>query len=449
MPRNLKKLLLDDAGGTAVYVAFFTFILVGAGALSIDFGRMTVLRTQMQNRADAGAQAGAVYLDGRPGARNRAIAVARDVATKSTLLAMDSTTLSVQTVNFYSSVVPLTTASGDDDSKFIEVVLEPRNIALMFEPVLNKSSTRVETLNARAVATANPFICHAPPLMVCDPGETNGADDLTLPANVGRQIALKPAPASGFWAAGNYGLLALPDGSKGANDLYHALAAVQPQDCYSLDVTTATGVKMNKIKDGINARFELPAGTPDPAPNVINYPQDPELAGAVTGVLGSGDWDQAGYWAAKHGGTLPAALADGTRYQTYLYELGETFARNGRLTVYPVDSPVPPGYTLITPPGAAIPVDAGQADDPDHDGMPAGSVAANGPARRLVQVAVLQCQSEGVKGSHTYPTNGRYVEMFVTQAVPSAPEGTIYGELVTTLHPDNDPDFHANVTLVE
>ena len=51
------------------------------------------------------------------------------------------------------------------------------------------------------------------------------------------------------------------------------------------------------------------------------------------------------------------------------------------------------------------------------------------------------------------PNNERarpgFASRVLTQAVPSAPEGTIYGELVTTLHPDNDPDFHANVTLVE
>ncbi|MHA1598560.1 MAG: hypothetical protein ACTSV1_07540, partial [Alphaproteobacteria bacterium] len=59
------------------------------------------------------------------------------------------------------------------------------------------------------------------------------------------------------------------------------------------------------------------------------------------------------------------------------------------------------------------------------------------------------CQSEGVKGSHEYPTNGNYLEMFITEAVDGAPEGGIYAEIVRTLTPSNDPNFYANVKLVE
>ncbi len=55
----------------------------------------------------------------------------------------------------------------------------------------------------------------------------------------------------------------------------------------------------------------------------------------------------------------------------------------------------------------------------------------------------------GVKGSHTYPTNGNFVEMFLTQTVDKEPAGAIYGEIVSPLSPSNDPDFHANVKLIE
>jgi hypothetical protein len=36
-----------------------------------------------------------------------------------------------------------------------------------------------------------------------------------------------------------------------------------PEDCYKLDVTTATGSKTQKIVDAINARFDL-TGNPWP-----------------------------------------------------------------------------------------------------------------------------------------------------------------------------------------
>ncbi len=56
--------------------------------------------------------------------------------------------------------------------------------------------------------------------------------------------------------------------------------------------------------------------------------------------------------------------------------------------------------------------------------------ASNGAARRLVKVALLQCIADGVNGKGTYPTHGKFVEMFVTQEVRDPPDAGIYGEIV-------------------
>ena len=223
---------------------------------------------------------------------------------------------------------------------------------------------------------------------------------------------------------------------------------MQPADCYSLDVSTAPGVKTNKVKAGINARFDLPGGLPYPAPDVINYPKDIETEADPTVMMGSGIWDIDAYWLAKHGEvSLPPGLDNVTsRYQVYLYELGLPFGRNGRWTIYPVVGALPPGYTPVSPGGPSIPVDPLNPDDPDYDGVPSQTVAANGYALRLVQVAVLQCIKEGVQGSHTYPTKGNFLEIFITESVKNK---AIYGEVVSPLTPSNDPDFHANVKLID
>ncbi len=449
-----------EAGGVAVYSAFFIVFAIGVGALAIDVGRMTVLRSQMQDRADAGAMAAAVQLDGRLGAQTRAAAVAMNAMSQMSGIPGDGEVLNVQTVNFYSEYDPApVAATGDEDSKFVEVILEPRRVDFFLEPVLNPSGNQhYKDLAALAVAAANPFICHAPPLMICDPGETDPTMDLALQSNIGRQILLKPPPGGGntAWAPGNYGLLALPDGSIGADDIEAALAAVEPADCYSLDVSTAPGVKTNKVQKGMNARFDLPGGLHYPAPDVINYPKDVEIEADSTVMMGSGDWNIDAYWAAKHGGPVPDELGhsgpgghDASRYQVYLYELGLQFGRNERQTIYPVAGALPEGYTLVSPAAPSVPVDPLNPDDPDYDGVPSQPVAANGYERRLVEVAVLQCVAEGVKGSHTYPTNGLYLEMFITQTVDEDPVGGIYGEIVRTLSPSNDPDFHANVKLID
>ena len=443
----------DEGGGVTAYSAFFIVFAIGLGALTIDVGRMTVLRSQMQNRADAGAMAGAVQLDGRDGAQARATAVAMNAMSQTSGIPGDGEDLNVQTVNFYSEYDPTpVAATGDEDSKFVEVTLEPRRVNFFLEPILNPSGAdHYGNLGALAVAAANPFICAAPPLMVCDLGETDPTMDLALPSNIGRQIVLKPPPGgSTSWGPGNYGLLALPDGSIGADDIEGALAAVQPADCYSLDVSTAPGVKTNKVKNGINARFDLPGGLPYPAPDVINYPKDVEIEADPTVVMGSGNWGIDAYWAAKHGGPVPVELDDdASRYQVYLYELGLQFGQDDGETIYPVNGDLPEGYTLVSPAAPSVPVDPLNPDDPDYDGVPSQTVAGNGYARRLVQVAVLQCAADGVKGSHSYPTSGNFLEMFLTQTVSDDPAGNIYGEIVRPLSPSNDPDFHANVKLVD
>ncbi|NQV54792.1 MAG: hypothetical protein HQ503_02950 [Rhodospirillales bacterium] len=445
------KLLRSEAGGVAVYSAFIGLMAVGTGALAVDIGRASVLRSQMQNRADAGALAAAAQLDGRAGAQERALAVGMNATKSSSAIPSDNSVLAVNSVKFYSEYTPdKIFATGDEDSRFVEVELATRQIDYVLTGFISTPTKATDTHSARAVGRSDPFICHAPPLMLCDPGEADGTMSLADADNAGRQIQLMPPPAGGTaWSPGNYGLLALPDGSIGASDISKALSSVVPDDCYNLDVSTAPGVKTNKVKDGVNARFDIPGGLPLPAPNVMNYPKDPEIEASTATVMGSGNWDIATYWADRHIGPLPTALTDASRYQVYLFELGFEFARNGKKTIYPLAGGLPAGYTTVTPDAADIPVDAADSDNPYVDGVPSQAVAENGHARRLVQIAVLQCAALGVKGSHTYPTSGNFVEAFITQAVESAPAGGIYVEMVRPLTTTNDPDFHSNARLVE
>lgn len=448
----LRRFARDEGASATVLFAALVIAALGAGAIAIDIGRLALLRSQLQNYADAAAMAGAAQLDGRVGAQSRATSVATNAAQADSTMSAGTQTLAVQSVQFYSALSPdYVAATSDADSRYIQVTLEPRRVNFYLAPLLSAFTGMTgDTLNVHATAGSNPFICHAPPLMICDPSELDSSLNLSDPANVGRQVLLKPPPGGGSWTPGNYGLLALPDGSQGADDIEGALAAVSPPECYTLDVSTAPGVKTSKVQDGVNARFDLPSTPPYPAPNVINYPRDPEIDGSTSTVMGSGNWDLSGYWLAKHAGSVPTALDGASRYQVYLYELGLQFARNGKQTLYPVPSTLPSGYVLVTPPGKDIPTDPANPTNPDYDGVPDTTpVASNGYARRLIQVAVLQCIADNVSGSHTYPTNGNYVEMFITEQVRDTPAGGIYAEIVQPLNPDNHPDFHANVSLAQ
>ena len=433
----------------------FAAVGVGAGTVAIDFGRLGLLRSEMQHTADAAALAGAVQLNGQDDSMTRAENVARNAMSQTSNIPAGggATSLGVANVTFYSDYATKTAASSGLDAKFIEVALAPQQVNYFFGPVLAAmfGGATSSTLNASSVARVRPFVCHAPPLMMCDLAEQDPALDPTLAANIGRQIRLKePQAGGGAWAPGNFGLLSLPDGSSGASDIAVALAAESPNDCYEIDVITATGSKTNKVKEGINTRFDVSAMPDPPAPNVINYPLDDDLAADDTLKIGSGAWDINTYWNDKHGGAPPGDLAGASRYQAYLYELGLAYARDGLKTIYPVPAGgAPAGYVEITPPGVALAVDAGNPTLPDFDGVPQNPPAANGQARRLVEVALLQCVADGVNGHGTYPTNGKYVEMFLTQEVKDPPNAAIYGEIVRSLSSFNDPEFHSNAGLVE
>jgi Flp pilus assembly protein TadG len=466
MPRLLRNLLRDERGGVAVFGAMVTLTAIGAGAIAVDVGRMSVLRTQMQNAADARAMAAAVQLDGRDGSQDRARSVAEDIMTHGSAIPEDNHAIEVAAVEFYSQYSPTKVkATNDQDAVFVEVVLEAREVDFLFEPVLDMLAGNDDDeaqITTFAAAGPDPFICHAPPLMICDYGDKGGGthswdDDLRNPVHAGKQVRLKEQGSGGTWAPGNFGLLSLPDGSSGASDLEAALAALSPEDCYELDVTTATGSKTQKIVDAMNSRFDITGNPwPYPAPDVINYPRDSNLISSTSEKLGNGSWDISAYWTAKHGGTLPTELAGATRYQVYLYELGLPFARNGKETAYPAPANLAdyPGYQLVQPSAATIPVNAANANNPAYDGVPRSTnPTAHGDvtkdySRRLIQVVQLQCTTLGVKGKHEYPTQANYLEIFITEHMQNPPNADLYGEVVRSLSPTNNPEFHANVKLI-
>lgn len=145
------------------------------------------------------------------------------------------------------------------------------------------------------------------------------------------------------------------------------------------------------------------------------------------------------YWSSTHPGDAePAGLAGYSRYQTYLYELGERFARNGKQTLYPVPSPLPAGYTVVTPPPRDLPA----------GGAPTSTVSAD-IKRRQVRVAVLKCEALGVAGAHSYPTYGRYVDMFLTEAVTAPPNADAYAEIIGPTSRVTPGDIRSNVRLVQ
>lgn len=491
----LRHLITQEAGSVAVYSAFVGMMLIGSAALVVDYGRGIVVKQQLQNYADSAAAAGASYLDGSDGARERAMTVVNNTISKQSGISNSGAEFTIVNFAFYSSLSPKTLASSDQNAKYLSVTTASETVDYFFAPVLELMSGE-ETddnavLSASATASGNPLACHVPPLMVCDYSETMGSNyDLRSPLNVGKQIRIGKASGLNRLAPGNFGILDTPSGSQGTQDIAKAMAAIEPEGCYSSDaIDTAPGARVDAIRDGINSRFDKPEPPhhfADPAPNVVNYPRDEKMN---ANVLGDGEWDVAAYWQANHPGiSMPAELPPSpSRYQVYLYELNETFAYNGKKTVYPVDEEsIPAGYTLLEPtnspgvPNGAFSMaskgnsnaakssassndckgNSKKCDDADTGGGDSGdtSAAQNGnpvnntpvddPRRRVIEVVMLNCNADNVKGNGgPYNSNGKYFEMFVTEYVDK--DHTIYGEIVRGITPGNSNKLHANISLNE
>jgi hypothetical protein len=274
--------------------------------------------------------------------------------------------------------------------------------------------------------------------MACNPAESGSADDDILdPDNAGRQLLTKKGPGGGSLAPGNFGLLCPPTGNCGASNVGNALAN-DPGSCYSSTVTTSPGVQTNQARNGINARMDAGNKNPkNPAQNVIDYARDSDMSGST--IIGNGDWDPVSYWTANHSGEFePTDLVNYTRYQVYLYELGEIFYRNANKTIYPTDNiTLPGGYSTVTPAAASIPAAGVPTSTPSSD-----------IKRRVMKVAVLNCTALGVQGSGDYPTFGRYVEVFLTEEVATSQANT-YAELVGPLLQQFSDDIHVNVQLFD
>jgi Flp pilus assembly protein TadG len=435
----LRHLWKDQSGSVAVYSALFTILALSAGTVSIDVGRLVTLKAQMQHRADAGASAGAMQ---------RARDVAANASTDASNIASNTGAMAVASVNFYTEYSPNVAATSDSNARIIEVIMTPQLVDFYFTPFLGLLIDQVtadhQTVTAASVAQFAPIMCHAPPLMVCDLTETGG-EDVMDPANIGRQILVKsPQGSNALWAPGNFGLLESGYGS-GANNLEIALADIEAPGCDSNVITTEPGTMANRVKDGINARFNG-SSYYTPAPNVQTYPRDTafdaEDADAVDpgNRLGDGDWDVNDYWATNHPGDwMDSDVRNATRYQMYLYELGETYAANGNQTIYPSPDTLPAGFTNVIPPYEDLPA----------TGEPDTIPASNGALRRVMQVAVLKCVAEEVRGRGDYPTDGNYIEVFLTEPVGDPPATAIYGEIIGRLTPDETMSFHSDARILD
>ncbi|MCH9053398.1 MAG: hypothetical protein IIA72_20460 [Proteobacteria bacterium] len=279
----LKSLARDTGGAVAIYIAIMAPVMLGIGALSVDLGRLMTLNTELQGAADAAALAGARELDRFPGAMAKAGAAAVGAVANVQTFATDGGGKQVlidatpcadppvaPCIRFLKSLPDadddpieakhLTTV--DTEARFIDVHLGSRTITNILVQIVGGPGTA--STSAAAVAGNDQVVCKIPPMFMCNPSEGAGNTDLQLPVDIasleGRQMELFHQGGGGSLSPGNFGLLC-PSGTEGAANcggsaVKDALASTLGT-CISLELTTTkTGVTLEMVRTGINARFD-------------------------------------------------------------------------------------------------------------------------------------------------------------------------------------------------
>lgn len=488
---RLKAFRKDEDGAVLIYVTLIIIALIAVVSLGIDGARLMYLNSNLQEIADAAALAGAKELDGRADAITRATDAAvnylsnhpewSEVQVSGTQIVAAGNDQPV----FFASLDPDVTTTDPKHAAFIRVTTVDRTINVS----LKRSSNSQQQIATHAHATARSTYadCATIQSFICNPweGEQNNA-------SVGGALnwANKVTPGQMFvlaggtgGAAGNWGLID-PPGGNGHNPHDQATfwAQVATDTCTMKNANEVAnyvdpGNNASSARPGMNVRFDNPVSglNNTAAPIVIDgfkvqspggygcqsdqsattgtssggytfaqtdtnwqayqsycnqtspqlgscpLPRDRTLAAAssanpdltrIGGGVALADLDA--YWKNHHTGTRPIQLD--TRYKIYLCEADpanaqKCFGASGNFT--------------------------SQSEAKEHS-VPQCNVSTKGDvSRRLIKVAVVDCNYWGVTGaSQPLPVTTLAAEFFMTEPAETSQtpslDGRIYAELIRT-----------------
>lgn len=492
-------------GAIMIMMALIIIVLIGVAALALDIGRLVVLRSQMQNAADAAALAAAVELNGEDDAITRAKAAAREAIAHDSRHArvaelLGSGGLPDAAFTFYciigaefdvdpddvdlSAFCDDTTDDGDghyetsDDhfAHYVRVDLSPTLVStrytldLMFLPVLDLFGGDVATTastSAHATAGQTIFPCDPAPMMICDPFPA-AAGGFFAHMHGGETIELRSQGGPSSWAAGNFGFTDPVDGGSGAANVGEKLADEYGQDCDPAEVDPRTGQMTQRTTNAVNTRFDS-YGNPGfnnawatypPAENILQYAHglpDTIPAGTTDARFGVGNWNFSGYMSANHPiDTIPNTPAyprnpttgEPTRWAVYNWEVDNcTITPNPNPDLPPVYSPLCkiPLDDLTTP---LVPLDGGRAT---HNPRPPDtSLTPPRHDRRLISIYVVNCEAAGVNGTQPVPIQppGGMARVFFIRKATDPSGASIWVEFVQRAN-ETDATARPEVQLYE
>jgi hypothetical protein len=273
--RSVNAFWNDTSGLMLPYVTLMLTVLVGFGLLALDGARFMSLQTQMQAAADALALAGARELDTHSGAQARAISAMANAygsaTVPNTLSGMGTAPTLTYTYTFYKSLPAAsagmtgTAATGDTDSKYVQVTVDTVSVPTIF-PVSFVKAGASNNFAAGASAIAGftgILVCGVTPIFICNPYETAGMTDTQATQALDnaykdtatlRQMFRMDRLSS--ISPGHFGWVQTADGCNTTNCMRDNIAQVAGACYHSYNVQLATG-NMNSVEQYFNTRFDI------------------------------------------------------------------------------------------------------------------------------------------------------------------------------------------------
>ncbi|MFN4143534.1 TadE/TadG family type IV pilus assembly protein [Aestuariivirga sp.] len=492
--RKARELRHDVTGAVMIWSTLIMLVLIGLIALAIDGARFMNLNSNLQEIADAAALAGAKELDGREDAITRARSAAinylkndpqwSDIASQEVQIVSDGP----NRPTFFSSIDPDVVTEVGKEAVFIRVTTIDRSVGLAFVTTGQQTATTAATATAKSSFSA----CAAIQSYMCNPFELEldyvnkgGATNWIGRVAPGSQFMLIGGTGADGSSPGNWGLID-PPGTNGHNphDQVAFWSDSSPANCSAVDVKNLiyspdTGNNSSKASPGINVRFDNP----------VNPPKDVNNASAPIVVDG---WKNTnGKNCSNTVNAVPTSASgikfrqtdygdDGLAYRTYCTSqtvakkpLGSCPLPRDRSFTDPTNSykftmvgeganiedlkaywanhhSAPyPGYTTRyeiykceTDPSCSAGKFTNDSESLESSSPQCGTTGD--ASRRLINVAIVDCNYWGVKGnSNTLPIFTVAAEFFVTEPaitdteldgtkLPEAKQGRVYAELVRT-----------------
>lgn len=264
------RLARSESAAVAPTVAISLFGLLAVGGIAFDYARMATMDTELQAAADQAALAAASQLDGKTGTCARAAQAAVNLVANQSLFANEAgsntaITVDLETdcdatgkIKFWQDKAKTNAATNDAEAKFVEVTVNSRTARFALTPVV--AALNSGALGATAFAGLGSAICRVPPVMMCNPKETDDPD-FTTADYIGKGILLVTRQnKADAYAPGNFGFLNTgydADGG-GTNILRKALGQENfIANCSPTDMVTTEPGASSPALDAVNRRFDI------------------------------------------------------------------------------------------------------------------------------------------------------------------------------------------------